>query len=54
MPQNLIGDVIEEMARHDGHYAIAYALLRLASAQSDTSQEIKQCRETIERLAAEA
>lgn len=34
-------DVIEEKARTDGIFAIAYALLRLANAQSDTATHLK-------------
>lgn len=34
-------DVIEEKARTDGSFAIAYALLRVANAQADTATHLK-------------
>ena len=36
-----IEDEIEEKARKDGSYAIAYAILQLARAQKDTATAIR-------------
>jgi len=39
-PENL-HDIIEQMAREDAGYAIAYALLKLATAQADLAFHVK-------------